>query len=272
MRAVRYAILISLAGAGFASAPAQAQYYWGWSWGGLVHRPPVVDRPARYYLERPIPSGEIAEILRDEGYRVRTRPVLSGDAYFADVETPRGQRLQVVVHAYDGDILERRLLGRGAPERPTVRRPQNRDQAALPPKPAAPRDNGVAAPAPVERAPLPQPEGQAAAPPSPTIETPPPARDRQTVTPPRPASPPPAAARPEPPREAATPPATTRPDNPAPTLESTEPPRQQARSPRVILPNPADGGAANLPPVAPLETQPARPAPPTPPVAPAPLN
>ncbi|MBN9063535.1 MAG: hypothetical protein BGP06_13250 [Rhizobiales bacterium 65-9] len=259
MRApIRVTMLAALAGAGFAASPASAQQLWGWGYyNGFGPKPPIVDRPARYYLERPIPRDEVAEILREEGYRPLTRPVLSGDAYIAQVENRRGQRLEVVVHAYDGDIIERRLLG-GRPA-PTVRRPMERDQAVLPPvRPdLTPQEDAIApspvAPPPaVQRAPLAPPaQEQAAVPP----------RDNQTVTPPRQPAPPPAA-RPREPDRAALPPKPAGPGA-APTLETTEPPKeQQARqAPRVILPNPADPSSNAVQPATPLETQPSRPTP-----------
>ncbi|WP_342361141.1 hypothetical protein [Terrarubrum flagellatum] len=301
MRAMaRVSIFAALAGAtaGFMSAPAEAQLFWG---GGYypfsgVRRPPIVSTPAPYLLEGILTVGEVANMLREEGYRPLTRPVLNGDVYVAQVETADGARLRLVVHAYEGDIIERRLLGRGTP---TARRPSTRnEQAALPPKPPlppAPEGTVVppVTPAPVERAPLAQPtapaQEQAAVPANPAPQTTPPVappREQQTVTPPKPATPP-RAARPRNENQAAVPPKTTAPekpvvpvipDNGAPKLETTEPPKneQQARQqPRVILPNPADTSPklnADAPPAQSLETQPSTPTPATPAVPPAPLN
>jgi hypothetical protein len=309
--ALRVSLLAAVAGASFLASPAQAQQYWGWGWGGsLFYKPPLLDRPPAYIPGDALPPGEINAILRDEGYRPLGRPVLQGDVYIAQVETHGGARYRVVLHAFDGEILERRLVARTSPdrrtgERPSIRRENNTaglpreplpqsppaDLSVSPPPPApvirpAPREEAAVPPRPVETAPLPAPRtNEAVAPPvapAPVIRPEP----RSGV-----AATPPSTSRPAPPRSAPTVspapvltptdrPAASRDPGAAPTLTPTDRPAaappaeasppQQARSAPRVIL--PNPQSNNSAPAQSLEVEPSRPAPPTPQVPAAPLD
>lgn len=119
-------IFAALAGAAVFSTAAQAQFYWG----PFGPRPPIVDDdyfrhppgriPEPYrspYVEDAYNSGEIIGILRDEGFRSIATPRRNGGVFVTTAIDPRGQRVRVVVGAYDGDI---RSVTAAAPEKPRV--------------------------------------------------------------------------------------------------------------------------------------------------------
>ncbi|HRJ70458.1 MAG TPA: hypothetical protein PK812_12725, partial [Beijerinckiaceae bacterium] len=81
---------LALAGLG---APAQAQYFFG---------PPV------------LPQRAVIEVLRDEGFRRISPPILNRDVYFLDAVDPYGTPVRLIVSAYNGDIIKAHLRPRGA--------------------------------------------------------------------------------------------------------------------------------------------------------------
>ncbi|HEX8663541.1 MAG TPA: hypothetical protein VF744_05880 [Beijerinckiaceae bacterium] len=58
----------------------------------------------------PIPPGAIVRSLMNRGFIEIGRPRLAGDAYVVEGVNARGQRLRLVIDAYDGDLISRTRL------------------------------------------------------------------------------------------------------------------------------------------------------------------
>ncbi|MBK9081617.1 MAG: hypothetical protein IPL88_05820 [Rhizobiales bacterium] len=205
----------------------------------------------RFRYESALRPMEIAEAVRDQGYRPATRPWSNGEVYVVDAFDHGGRRVRLIVDAYEGVIVKRFMQAEPAPRRMAgVDRlePPGRvgDPDVLPgvgPRlPSAPRIEQR--PKPPRQARVPQKQDR---PVEPRVETAPVA---PPVAPPVLPAPPPAAAAPKPaPPIAAAPPPTVRTVPPAPAAVAP-------RAPAVIAP---------APPGAPLPPPFATPAPPHPP-------
>jgi len=101
---------------------AKAQFWGGWDGGGARPwgEPPLGQRFQDEDLLRP---GEIADVLRDHGWTILSPPSMSGRHYVANVRNGYGQRLFVVLDAYDGRILDARQI---------EERPNTNELAAIP--------------------------------------------------------------------------------------------------------------------------------------------
>lgn len=75
--------------------PVQAQVYFGSHFG--VHR---------FSQEPVLPERAIVQILRQDGFRRLSPPVLNRDVYVLDAVDPYGDPVRVIVGAYDGRILQ----------------------------------------------------------------------------------------------------------------------------------------------------------------------
>ena len=72
--------------------------------------------------------GEIADLLRRRGWSILSPPSMSGRHYVANVRNGFGQRLFVVLDAYDGRILDARQI---------EERPNTNELAAIPGEPSS---------------------------------------------------------------------------------------------------------------------------------------
>jgi hypothetical protein len=101
---------------------AQAQFWGGYGsswWGG----PPRPWSSPRYQDEGVLRPGEIADLLRRRSWTILSPPSMSGRHYVANVRNEFGQRLFVVLDAYDGRILDARQI---------EERPNTNELAAIP--------------------------------------------------------------------------------------------------------------------------------------------
>jgi hypothetical protein len=83
--------------------PAAAQGF-----GGYNSPPP----PAVFGYGRPLPPGEIRDLLEEDGYEVAGPIRLYGSTYDVDAVDEDGRRVRLSVDALRGRVLERRLAGR----------------------------------------------------------------------------------------------------------------------------------------------------------------
>lgn len=81
--------------------------------------------PAAAQFSRPLPPAAIVSALRDRGFEDFSRLRLDGTTYRLDATNRRGERVALVVDAYDAEILERAF--------------RDRDDAILPPRDVGPR-------------------------------------------------------------------------------------------------------------------------------------
>lgn len=96
------------------ATPAAAQRF-EYRYFGYGYRP-FVPPPAYEEIEEPLSAGEVARLLRERGLRP-VGPIRRGrDTYTAEVEARSGERLRIVVDAYDGTLLQRRVIARALPE------------------------------------------------------------------------------------------------------------------------------------------------------------
>ncbi|SED88175.1 hypothetical protein SAMN05444161_4279 [Rhizobiales bacterium GAS191] len=144
IRSVGLALAAGTAIMALQPSPAMAQF-WGYgSWYGAP-RPwaPAPAYPRAYDEDRLRPS-EIVDLLRGHGWAILSPPTRSGQRYMANVRNGYGQRMFVVLDAYDGRLLSTRMLD----ERPDTNRlaaiPGESDDHARPILPGA----GSATPAP----------------------------------------------------------------------------------------------------------------------------
>ncbi|MBV9738078.1 MAG: hypothetical protein JOZ30_00420 [Hyphomicrobiales bacterium] len=114
---------------------ARAQFWGGYdSWWGSEPRP---WGGPRYQDEAMLRPGEVADLLRRRGWSILTPPSMSGRHYVANVRNGFGQRLFVVLDAYDGRILDARQI---------EERPNTNELAAIPGGYAASRPDEVIRP------------------------------------------------------------------------------------------------------------------------------
>jgi hypothetical protein len=102
---------------------ANAQFWGSGSWYGGPRPwggPPPYSRD---YDEDRLRPGEIADVLRNHGWSILSPPAISGRHYVANVRNGNGQRLFVVLDAYDGRILDARQV---------EERPNTNELAAIP--------------------------------------------------------------------------------------------------------------------------------------------
>jgi hypothetical protein len=100
---------------------AQAQFWGGYdSWWGAAPRP---WGGPRYQDEEVLRPGQIADLLRSRGWSILSPPSMSGHHYVANVRNGFGQRLFVVLDAYNGRILDARQI---------EERPNTNELAAIP--------------------------------------------------------------------------------------------------------------------------------------------
>ncbi|MBV9136925.1 MAG: hypothetical protein JO357_07695 [Hyphomicrobiales bacterium] len=129
---------------------AKAQFWGGWDGGGARPwgEPPLGQRFQDEDLLRP---GEIADVLRDHGWTILSPPSMSGRHYVANVRNGYGQRLFVVLDAYDGRILDARQIDE---------RPNTNELAAIPGgyPPASRHDEVIRPVAPLPGPPTPAPK------------------------------------------------------------------------------------------------------------------
>jgi hypothetical protein len=129
---------------------AQAQFWGGYDsgWGA----PERTWGAPRYQDEDVLRPGEIVDLLRRRGWSILSPPSMSGRHYVANVRNGFGQRLFVVLDAYDGRILDARQI---------EERPNTNELAAIPgDHPATGRPDEVIRPgalSPVPATPAPKP-------------------------------------------------------------------------------------------------------------------
>lgn len=83
--------------------------------GGLVFAMLGTPALAQYYYGPPVlPHRAIVEVLRDEGFRRISAPVLNRDVYFLDAVDPDGEPVRLIVDAFSGDIIKAHLRQRAA--------------------------------------------------------------------------------------------------------------------------------------------------------------
>ncbi|MGL5734702.1 MAG: hypothetical protein ACRCYS_07540 [Beijerinckiaceae bacterium] len=220
--------------------PAHAQFYWS----PFGPRPPIVDyypRPPGYVpgplddADDAYTSGEVMYLLRQQGYRVVSRPRRTGGVYVAEASTGGGQRVRIVVGAYDGDIRSTTVVPDRRAARPPGDRPGEREtRAAIEPPIQGERPITVEPLAPPAAAPAPAP--------------------RANATPAAPVTP---DAKPEAKPQR---PAIVRPSRTPAKPAQPEPATQEAKpAPRVILPNPVQ--STPLVPNEPLKVETPKPSP-----------
>jgi hypothetical protein len=90
----------------FVPEAAQAQF---WGYGSWYGRPAPWAVPAPAYPraldEERLGPGEIVDVLRSYGWTILGQPALRGARYIATVRNAYGQRLNVVLDAYNGTVL-----------------------------------------------------------------------------------------------------------------------------------------------------------------------
>ncbi|MFI5015183.1 MAG: hypothetical protein ACHQAY_22845 [Hyphomicrobiales bacterium] len=176
---------------------AMAQF---WGYGSWYGRAPWAPAPAypRAYDEERLRPGEIVDLLRGYGWTILSPPTLSGPRYVANVRTAFGQRLFVVLDAYDGRLLR---------SRPLDERPDTSALAAIPgaAAPRTPFEESIrpsvpepVSPAPRVRRPAPQAKRVLPAPIVKSAPLAPPAEKDGTVAAVKPTAAPPAAKLPVP--------------------------------------------------------------------------
>ncbi len=148
-RRVSLGVALLACGAIFTLPPnaAQAQFWGGYDsyWGGAPRAwdGPRYEGGPRYGDEDVLRPGEIADLLRRRGWSLLSPPSMSGRHYVANVRNGSGQRLFVVLDAYDGRILDARQME----ERPNTNElaaipggyaPTNRPDEVIRPSPLAP--------------------------------------------------------------------------------------------------------------------------------------
>lgn len=110
----RICVAVALAFLATGATPAAAQRF-EYRYFGYGYRP-FTPPPAYEEIEEPLSAGEVARLLRERGLRP-VGPIRRGrDTYTAEVETRTGERLRVVVDAYEGTLLQRRVIARALPE------------------------------------------------------------------------------------------------------------------------------------------------------------
>jgi hypothetical protein len=174
---------------------AMAQFWGGYgSWYGAPRPWGAAPTYQRDYDEDRLRPSEVAALLRERGWTILSPPTISGRRYVANVRNAYGQRLFVVVDAYEGRLLD---------ARPIEDRPNTDELAAVPGSvpPGTPPDDqvrpvlprsGLPTPAPMPRHPAVQAKRVA---PSPAVKnTPlaPPKEKAGTVAVAKPAGQPPA--------------------------------------------------------------------------------
>jgi hypothetical protein len=239
---------------------AQAQFWGGYDsgWGGAP-RPwdgPRYGAGPRFEDEDVLRPGEIADLLRGRGWSILSPPSMSGRHYVVNVRNGFGQRLFVVLDAYDGRILDARQM---------EERPNTNELAAIPGGyPATNRPDEVIRPTPAPATPSPRPyrpptEAKRAVKSSP-LE--PPKEKSGTLAVAHPAVAPPAARHVVP--APAAPEATEKSSPPASTATSPAPSPALSTAPTVRQVYPASGQGAAEPAPKSAEAAPAAPAPPAP--------
>ncbi|MBV8963188.1 MAG: hypothetical protein JOY97_08860 [Hyphomicrobiales bacterium] len=141
-----FALAAGMALVAFQPNLANAQFWGGYgSWDDGGPRAWSAPPPGpRYQDEDLLRPGEISDVLRDHGWTILSPPSMSGRHYVANVRNGFGQRLFVVLDAYDGRILDARQV---------EERPNTNELAAIPSYSATSRPDEVIRPA----APLPAP-------------------------------------------------------------------------------------------------------------------
>lgn len=140
IRIPRSVLALALGAATMASVPgaAQAQWFFG---------PPV------------LPEHAIIDVLRQDGFRRISPPILNRDVYFLDAVDPYGEAVRVIIDAYNGQVIQASVRSNvpwvqadpydEAPEPPKARPPKQPKQALAPaPRPRDPAPEVQKAPAP----------------------------------------------------------------------------------------------------------------------------
>lgn len=78
------------------ASPASAEWYIRWPWG---HSP--------FFGEARMPPRAVVASLQRRGFNPMGRPRSAGSTYVVDARNPRGDRVRLVVDAYDGQIIDR---------------------------------------------------------------------------------------------------------------------------------------------------------------------
>jgi hypothetical protein len=110
LRAFGFALAAGTAMVALQPSAAMAQF---WGYGSWYGRPaPWAPAPAypRAYDEERLRPGEVADLLRGYGWTILSPPTISQGRYVAHVRTAFGQRMFVVLDAYDGRLLRTRQL------------------------------------------------------------------------------------------------------------------------------------------------------------------
>jgi hypothetical protein len=152
--------LIGLMLAGIVPVSAQFHDYRYFGYRGAPVRPPA---PVYEEFDVSLDAREVSLLLRRRGLNQITGLRREGDTYIANVETRQGERLRVMVDAYDGQIIERQRIAPIARRHnidrdPDVTSVPRRD--ALPGREAAParelgqRSREAARPVPVPQPPV----------------------------------------------------------------------------------------------------------------------
>lgn len=137
--------LIGLVLAG--ATPATAQFYGERYYYGFRSAPMRPPAPLYEEFDVPLNAREVSALLRRQGLRPLTGLRREGAVFITQVETRSGERLRLVIDAYDGNVIERNRLARVAPRPETF---SERDLSVvprrepLPPRQAArPETQGV---------------------------------------------------------------------------------------------------------------------------------
>lgn len=202
--------------------------------GGLAFAALAVPARAQYFFGPPIlPERAIVDVLRGDGFRRLSQPVLNRDIYVLDAVDPEGENVRLIIDAYNGEILKAHLRMPASWQQDESRWDDREEHHPRRSQPRERNQKQATAPTPRPREPAPAP---------PTVKQP----SAKPLTPVRPAE----ASKPKPPVAAA--------------------PLGTRGKPRVIDMVPSVPAPA--PPVVPLDDVPARSAPATPYVPPAPLE
>jgi hypothetical protein len=229
----------------FVPEAAQAQF---WGYGSWYGRPAPWAVPAPAYPgaldEARLGPGEVVDVLRGYGWTILGQPALRGARYVATVRNAYGQRLYVVLDAYNGTVLR---------SRPFDDQPDTSRLAAIPnaAAPATPDDRYLGSsrsrPTPVVPKPARKPQAKRTGAPAPAKA---PAVEDGAVAVAKPTSPPPAA-KPLPP-------------SPAPAVRQVYPQSGDAPSTPAASPAPAPQTAVSAPAPAAPAPAPRKVAPPKP--------